>query len=195
MNRRRFLAALVGVPFLPSALSALPANFGNRFIGTDVYIPVKKVMARIRITPEVLADYHDVTFPAFMRGRQWLGWDEASLTWETLVSHEERRRLIETTPPERRFVEADGTLRLGGYRGGVQWEEWPGEAGVRNLREFLVPGTSTPNYPATAQAGHPENKISRGDQRAAGGGAVGRGVRGTARNLGATVLVLWLVTH
>lgn len=64
MQRRSFLRALAGVPFLPAALSALPARCPKYldsayFPGEDVsFIPIsqRKIMGRIRITQELMED-------------------------------------------------------------------------------------------------------------------------------------------
>lgn len=68
MNRRAFFRALgvgaagiVAAPYLPALTTAFPApvqSFGSRFIETGVFVPIaqKKIMARIRITAEALAD-------------------------------------------------------------------------------------------------------------------------------------------
>lgn len=97
MKRRAFLAALAGLPFLPSALSALPApvGFGNRFIGAGFYdpqthaywIPQRKIMARICITQEAL---HDVGY----RGGAFV--KAMALEHSTLLHDLEHRELAGT---------------------------------------------------------------------------------------------------
>lgn len=102
MQRRSFLRALAGLPFLPAALSALPM---------PIVIHQRKMMARVRITQELMDDW-ELQQRKFYTGRQWLKWNGASETWEAALTHETRRLILDLTPPERRFVDSDGVVVL-----------------------------------------------------------------------------------